>query len=283
MAELDNLMQERLATQLLAFGQAPGRFAVHLGEPALLHNQMDTVVAWALGRTPDAWTERAQALTDAAVLFVLRSCFTAHNNLYQVLGLRNRQFGAGELKARYRALIRLAHPDMNVKGLPPNASALVNRAYEVLGNAEARTRYDAELANASAVAVMLPPMGYQPPPRYRAELQTEAGWGERLHALTARHPTLVRNGLVSFGVVLVALLLIWSAASDNPDSRMLVAGGMPGSTSNRKAVVPEINQDPAACTGGYCQNSPCAACRAHGGCQQPGDRAGKGQPDVAGF
>jgi hypothetical protein len=242
MAALDNLMQERLATQLLAFGQAPGRFAVHLGEPALLYNQMDTVVAWALGRTPDAWTERAQALTDAAVLFVLRSCFTAHNNLYQVLGLRNRQFGAGELKARYRALIRLAHPDMNVKGLPPNASALVNRAYEVLGNAEARTRYDAELANASAVAVMLPPMGYQPPPRYRAELQTEAGWGERLHALTARHPTLVRNGLVSFGVVLVALLLIWSAASDNHDSRMLVAGGMPGSTSNRKAVVPEINQ-----------------------------------------
>jgi hypothetical protein len=256
MAELDNLMQERLATQLLAFGQAPGRFAVHLGEPALLHNQMDTVVAWALGRTPDAWTERAQALTDAAVLFVLRSCFTAHNNLYQVLGLRNRQFGAGELKARYRALIRLAHPDMNVKGLPPNASALVNRAYEVLGNAEARTRYDAELANASAVAVMLPPMGYQPPPRYRAELQTEAGWGERLHALTARHPTLVRNGLVSFGVVLVALLLIWAAASDNHDSRMLVAGGMPGSTSNRKAVVPEINQTQTPVQAGTAKTAP---------------------------
>jgi hypothetical protein len=173
MAELDNLMQERLATQLLAFGQAPGRFAVHLGEPALLHNQMDTVVAWALGRTPDAWTERAQALTDAAVLFVLRSCFTAHNNLYQVLGLRNRQFGAGELKARYRALIRLAHPDMNVKGLPPNASALVNRAYEVLSDPEAKSRYDAELAGAGAVALTQVPMGYRPAPRYRTELQTE--------------------------------------------------------------------------------------------------------------
>ena len=242
MAELDSNTQGHLANQLLAFGKAPGRFAVHLGEPALLHNQMDTVVAWALGRTPDDWTERAQALTDAAVLFVLRSCFAAHNNFYQVLGLRNRQFEAGELKARYRALIRLAHPDMNVKGLPPNASALVNRAYEVLGNAEARTRYDAELANASAVAVMLPPMGYQPPPRYRAELQTEAGWGERLHALTARHPTLVRNGLMSFGAVLVALLLIWSAASDNTDSRMLIAGSMPTTASNRKAVVPEISQ-----------------------------------------
>ncbi|MFY7906468.1 MAG: J domain-containing protein, partial [Burkholderiaceae bacterium] len=243
MAELDTLMQERLADQLLAFGQAPGRFAVHLGEPALVHNQMDTVVAWALGRTPEAWTERAEALKNAAVLFVLRSCFAAHNNLYQVLGMRSRAFEAAELKARYRALIRLAHPDMNVKGLPANASALVNRAYEVLSDPEGRERYDAELASTGAAGTMAPAApGYRPQPRYRAELQTEPSWTERLHALTARHPGLVRKGLVGCGVLLAAVVLIWAAASDNHESRMLVAGNMPTTTSNRKAVVPEISQ-----------------------------------------
>lgn len=243
MAELDTLMQERLADQLLAFGQAPGRFAVHLGEPALVHNQMDTVVAWALGRTPEGWAERAEALKDSAVLFVLRSCFAAHNNLYQVLGLRGRVFEAGELKQRYRALIRLAHPDMNVKGLPANASALVNRAYEVLSDPEARDRYDAELAdNGTPNAMAAAPAGYRPAPRYRAELHTEPSWTERAHAFTAQHPGLVRKGMVGLGVVFATVLLIWTAASDNTESRMLVAGNMPTTTSNRKAVVPEISQ-----------------------------------------
>lgn len=249
MAELDNPMQERLATQLLAFGQAPGRYAVHLGEPALLHNQMETVVAWALGRTPDAWAERAQALTDAAVLFVLRSCFAAHNNLYQILGLPNRPLENGELKARYRALIRLAHPDMNVKGLPANASALVNRAYEVLSDPDAKGRYDAELASAGAVALTQAPAGYRPASRYRTELQTEPSWAERLQALTARHPDFVRKGLIGFGVLTAVVLLIVTAASDNPESRMLISGSMPTTTSNRKAVVPVVSQAAPAQSG----------------------------------
>jgi hypothetical protein len=65
------------------------------------------------------------------------------------------------------------------------------------------------------------------------------------------------------------VLLIVTAASDNHDSRMLVAGSMPTTTSNRKAVVPEISQATSRLYRWVQQNSPCAASRAHRDCPTP--------------
>jgi curved DNA-binding protein CbpA len=67
-------------------------------------------------------------------------------DLYGVLALP-RNAGEDEIKAAYRALARRLHPDVNV-GDETSAQRLreVNRAYETLGNPEARAEYDRDLA-----------------------------------------------------------------------------------------------------------------------------------------
>jgi curved DNA-binding protein CbpA len=68
------------------------------------------------------------------------------SDLYGVLGLP-RTASEEEIKAAYRTLARQLHPDVNA-GDEASAQRLadVNRAYETLGNAEARAGYDRDLA-----------------------------------------------------------------------------------------------------------------------------------------
>ncbi|MBK7720601.1 MAG: J domain-containing protein [Simplicispira sp.] len=125
-----------LARVLLDFGRTPGRYALRLREPAELHAQIDTLALWALGRVPEGLQAQAQEIKAAAVMFIQRACFAPENNHYQILGLPQGPVDAELLRTRYRALIRLTHPDMGVEGLPANAAGLVNRAQKVLADPE---------------------------------------------------------------------------------------------------------------------------------------------------
>jgi len=72
------------------------------------------------------------------------------SDLYEVLGLP-RHASEEQIKATYRALARQFHPDVNA-GDEACAQRLkeVNRAYETLGNLEARAAYDRELVRERA-------------------------------------------------------------------------------------------------------------------------------------
>lgn len=205
-----------LADLLQEFARTPGNFLVRLGEPKALHAQLDTIAGWAVGRLPEELVSRNDVLRDAAVLFILRSCFAPENTHYQVLGLHPKQLNPETLRIRYRSLIRLTHPDMGVQGLPPNAAGIVNRANEVLGDPELRVRYDEMVGRQATLPKPADVLAG------RHQLVLSAGWRERWQALIANHPTAVRTAPVIGGLVVVALgLLIWASAGTN-DSRMLI-------------------------------------------------------------
>jgi hypothetical protein len=132
-----------LCEALHDFAAAPGRYALRLREPAVLFDELDWVALWALGRLPEG-VAQPQAVRQAALLFVLRACFAPGLNHYQLLGL-SRSFSAAQLRARYRALIRLTHPDMGIEGLPLGAAGMVNRAHAVLADEAQRALYDRQL------------------------------------------------------------------------------------------------------------------------------------------
>lgn len=219
-----------LAKVLLDFGRTPGRYALRLREPRELYAQLDTVALWAQGRVPDALQAQAQEIKAAAVLFIQRACFAQENTHYQVLGLMPGAVDPELLRTRYRALIRLTHPDMGVQGLPSGAAGMVNRAQEVLANPELRERYDQQLEGSARPTWQ----GVAPAPapstadvrsmqRRRLDSHHHAGLGERWRALWARYPTQARLLLTATGVgVLVLGLLTW-AANDAPGGALVVA------------------------------------------------------------
>ena len=68
------------------------------------------------------------------------------NSLYATLGL-SRSANSDEIKAAYWALAKRSHPDVNADDKQAERRFKeINRAYEILGNPEARTAYDLELA-----------------------------------------------------------------------------------------------------------------------------------------
>jgi len=64
---------------------------------------------------------------------------------YSVLGVTTKAT-AEEIRENYRRLIALVHPDSRPSGFPPDSAIQVNLAYNILADAEARSRYDASLA-----------------------------------------------------------------------------------------------------------------------------------------
>ena len=215
---------EHLARLLLDFGSAPGKYLVRLREPRALFDEFDVIAQWALDRLPESLHDRATDLKAAAVLFIQRACFAPDNTYYQVLGLRHQAYPSDELRARYRTMIRLAHPDMGVKGLPASAASLVNRANAVLSDAAQRRLYDEQLARQAATKV-----APSTPLRPKANLvERHHGMAERFRMFKAQHPNVLQRGLMTAGLAaLVVSVLMW-AAQDSNDSRMLiVAAGHP--------------------------------------------------------
>ncbi|MEI2625742.1 MAG: DnaJ domain-containing protein [Giesbergeria sp.] len=228
-----------LARVLLDFGRTPGRYALRLREPAELHAQIDTLALWALGRVPEGLQAQAQEIKAAAVMFIQRACFAPENNHYQILGLPQGPVDAELLRTRYRALIRLTHPDMGVEGLPANAAGLVNRAQKVLADPALRERYDQELENeawprwrtAPPVAGAASAPFARKPEAHWAAPKSRLGGGEGWSALWARYPLQARLLLTATGVgALVVALLAW-AANDTPGGAMLVVARAPSGGS----------------------------------------------------
>ncbi|WP_313071904.1 hypothetical protein [Melaminivora sp.] len=262
-----------LAQLLLDFGRAPGRYAVRRGEPQALHAQIDTLAQWALARLPQELADALDApqraeLVQAAVLFLQRCCFAPDSTHYQVLGFTPEMFAPALLRQRYRALIRLTHPDMGVAGLPANAAGMVNRAHEVLGSAPLREQYDEQLArqasaaaaaaqaSAAAAAAQTQRAGPAPGPAGAppwpaagvrrpvplARVAAPRGLGERWASLAAQYPGLVKVALLFGTVALVAAALMAWMASESSASRsgMLVAarpaeGEQPAQAAAREA------------------------------------------------
>ena len=252
--------QAALARVLLDFGKAPGRYSLRLGEPAALHAQLDTLALWALGRIPEPLQAQAAALQEAAVLFVQRLCFAPDNTHYQVLALAPQHLNPEALRARYRTLIRLTHPDMGVRGLPQNAAGLVNRAHEVLGSAALRSTYDQQLAQAAARLRTPPPAPLQagrspgaPPAGARGRtgqnahaVPATAPWlhkgprramAEQWQALNARFPALLRFGAVAGSTgLLVAGVLAWAAMDAQKSGGLVVSSDPQANTAAAAAV-----------------------------------------------
>lgn len=219
---LDALKQQRLAQVLLDFGRAPGKYPVRLGEPRELHAELDTLTVWALGRLPRELEPQAALLREAAVLFIARACFAPEATHYQMLGLAPGACTPEALRARYRNLIRLTHPDMGIKGLPLNAAGAVNRAHGVLSDPDLRRRYDDELADRKA--------GASAAERDRAarsdsvrRIEHRVTFAERWQSLKARFPNLDRLAAVVGGIVVVAAGLVALALTSQNDDRTLIA------------------------------------------------------------
>lgn len=209
--------QGDLARLLLDFAHAPGRYAIRLGEPHALFRELRTVVRWAQGRIPDARVlgedpPDERELVHAAVLFIQRACFDRESTHYQVMGLTPEMFTHERLRARYRVLIRLTHPDFGVGGLPANAASMVNRAYDVLSDNAARRRYDETLARDQRarhgpVDVEEDATGHRPTRVRGGDLIRGLGrapsWRERWSTWLASHPRQIRLALVGAGACVV--------------------------------------------------------------------------------
>jgi hypothetical protein len=72
-------------------------------------------------------------------------------NLYRILGLRPGADGK-KVKAAYRALVKQFHPDVSTDSRAEPRTKEINRAYETLGDPEARTAYDVALKRRRAAA-----------------------------------------------------------------------------------------------------------------------------------
>lgn len=235
-----------LARVLFDFSRTPGRYALRLREPAELHDQIDTLALWALGRVPEALQEQTQEIKAAAVMFLQRACFAPENNHYQVLGLQQGPVDPELLRSRYRALIRLTHPDMGVKGLPTNAAGLVNRAQKVLADPALREKYDQELESEAwprwrtappVAGVVGAPLARKSEAHWAAP-KRRLGGGEGWSALWARYPSQVRMLLTTLGVgILVVAVLTW-AANDTPGGAMLVVARAPASAPKAPDTAP---------------------------------------------
>ncbi|XP_059092078.1 dnaJ homolog subfamily C member 30, mitochondrial-like isoform X2 [Tigriopus californicus] len=91
---------------------------------------------------------------------------------YQVLGLR-RNADLKSIKSAYITLSKKYHPDVNASPQSSHQFRAVAEAYQLIGNASAKRRYDAKLAselrqNPYQRHTPSPGRPHPPPPQYRA-------------------------------------------------------------------------------------------------------------------
>ncbi|WP_066258682.1 J domain-containing protein [Hydrogenophaga flava] len=167
---------------LLDFEQAPGRYPVARREPALLFDQLGTVLRLASNRAVEGGTASAPRARRAARFFVRTVMLRPGADHYAVLGLT--PAATPELlREHYRMMIRLVHPDFvrEEEAWPADAAARINIAHDVLSSPERRQRYDATLAPARAQPKPAPvaaprPRGHRAPPmRLPARRVVQAG------------------------------------------------------------------------------------------------------------
>lgn len=155
---------------LLDFEQSPGRYPVARREPALLFEQVGTVLRLASDRAVDGGTASAPRARRAARYFVRTVMLRPGADHYTLLGLTP-AYAPEVLRDHYRMMIRLVHPDFvrAEEAWPADAAARINLAHDVLSSPERRQRYDATLAPTRAKSLPAPqgtprPCGRPAPP-----------------------------------------------------------------------------------------------------------------------
>ena len=237
-----------LAIVLLEFRQAPEQDRWLANWQRELAESLPTVIQWALGRVPaevrrklpqDRWPDELSA---AALFVVKRTCFATDASHYQIFGLEPGPISQGTLRTRYRALIRLTHPDVGVSGLPVNAAGRVNRAYAVLGNDNTRRAYDEQLAAAEPEPVQPARQDAETPQREanrssgRREacnresghrVHDQAGLGERILArwvwVNARWSRQLRVVLIGLAIFVATGLVVFWNVSETREVNTIVA------------------------------------------------------------
>lgn len=201
-----NPLPYRVQEALLDFEQRPGRYAVARREPALLFEQVGTVLQLASDRTVDGLSSgsEAQALETrrAARYFVRTVMLRPGTDHYTLLGLTSASPPV-MLRDHYRMMIRLAHPDFATadEDWPADAASRINFANDVLCSPVQRHLYDASLMQASPVSTAL---RLKPPSQPAAKT---APWNLVGDGETRRW--LIRRGPVAMSTLLLLASFWW--------------------------------------------------------------------------
>ena len=134
-----------LAACLLDFEAFPGRYPLALRAPRLLFDHGTEVLTLASGRVleglPDDAVLQAR-LRQAARFFVRTAMLRPGVDHYTLMGLTP-AFELATLRAHYRMLMRLTHPDFvdDERAWPPDAATRINQANDVLSSTVSRQQY----------------------------------------------------------------------------------------------------------------------------------------------
>jgi DnaJ-domain-containing protein 1 len=225
-----------IESALLDFQRAPGRYKLALREPATLFASVREVLQLAAGRDD---TQARADVSHAARFFVRTAMLQPGADHYTLFGLP-RHADSAAIKDRYRALIRVVHPDFATStgaDWPSDTATRINQAYEVLSSAERRRAYD----ESQAPAPKPPPA---PVKREAAPAKTPSPPRRNL----GEPRRVLRRLAAGFGALgAIALAGLWAATAQN-DRDLLVqrastrvaAGELP-----RPVGTPEVAQPPA--------------------------------------
>lgn len=165
--------RKQLHATLLEYARSPGKYQVAARQPPLLFAMLRDVLQIAAGRDTEAIGDEGQAaqLRHAACFFARTALLYPGADYYALLGL-SRSAEAGDIKDRYRVLMRLLHPDFaspDSNAWPSDAATRINRAYEVLSSATQRREYDELFAPPAAAALAGKPQARRNSPLPRAK------------------------------------------------------------------------------------------------------------------
>ncbi|MBT9463785.1 MAG: J domain-containing protein [Hydrogenophaga sp.] len=128
----------RLLRALLDFERTPGRFPVALREPRPLFEHIGSVMLLATGRPVEGLPAAPVSGLDlrrAARFFVRTVMLRPGSDPFTLLGLKT-DFEPAQLRAHYRLMIRLTHPDFEVadERWPADAATRINLAHDLLSS-----------------------------------------------------------------------------------------------------------------------------------------------------
>lgn len=179
---------------LCEYYAAPGRYQLGLRQPALLFASIKEILQIAAGpRDAPRGSEQAESRS-AAQFFIRAAMLFPGADHYALFGLAPKA-APGDLKERYRLLMRLIHPDYTdaAPGIwPADAALRVNRAYEVLSSPVLRREYDEHL-------------GRQPKQRPDARQTQRQAMPPRLQFRISRKTVWMGLGAASAAVALLLL------------------------------------------------------------------------------